>query len=419
MLNESSLSRIAGFTPRKRWALAAAALALYIPIFLVLFSLLYPLIGDVALAIAFLPTLAWAVLLGPRLAALGSLLLAIPNFLFLQAFESFVSSQQTIELLVTHFVIAVISYGAGNTSRLRQRLTAELDLRMASEARFRGLFERNSDAVFITDPSMTVIDVNEAAAHLLGYTAKELIGKPYHDLVVPEEHAGLDVRINQSQAGAKVPLGERTYICKDGSLITAEVSGALIQNRDGTPLHFQTISRDITVRKAAQEQIYYEATHDSLTGLYNRAMIFELLNRAMERTRRNQNMLAVLYLDLDGFKRVNDTHGHAMGDLLLKACADRIKTLLRKTDILGRVGGDEFTIVLEGLAAKDFAKQVAANIERSLGEVFVLDGKQIEISTSVGISFFPEDAEDSEALLHKADQMMYAVKQQKKHADLS
>ncbi len=418
MFSESLLSRTAGYPRRKRWALAAAVLALYFPLFLALFYLLYPLIGDVALAIAFLPTLVWAVLLGPRLAALGSMLLAIPNFLFLQALDSFVSRQQTIELLVTHFVIAVISYGAGNTVQLRQRLAAELDLRMVSEARFRGLFERNNDAVLITDPSMTIIDVNDAAASLLGYTAKELIGKPYRDLVAPEQHADLDQRVAQSQAGS-LPFFERTYVRKDSSRIQVEVNGAVIRSQDGTTLHFQTISRDITERKAAREQLYYEATHDGLTGLYNRAMFFDILDRAMERTRRSQNMLAVLFLDLDGFKGVNDTHGHAMGDLVLKACADRIKTLLRKTDILGRVGGDEFTIVLEGLAAKDFAKQVAANIERSLSEVFVLDGKQIEISTSVGISFFPEDAGDGEALLHKADQMMYAAKQQKKQADRS
>jgi len=410
---QNILLRIAESGPRTRWGISIAALASYFPLQLLLHSL----IGNSALEAAVIPGLIWAWLLGPRLAVLGIFLLALPNYFFFRILGALRTPEETLNFVADHFVFGVISYIVGYGYGLRRNLSRELAEREKSEARFRGLFERTHDAVFISDPNMIIVDVNDEAARLLGYTPKELIGMPYRDLVIPEQHGDLELRVGQSQAGDSPTVFERTYIRKDGSPITAEVTGALIRSSDGTPLHFQTISRDITVRKAAEEQLYYKATHDDMTGLYNRAMFFELLNRAVERTRRNQYKMAVLFLDLDGLKMVNDTHGHAMGDLLLKACAEKIITLLRKTDILARVGGDEFTIVLEGLADKSFAWQVAANIEQSLSEVFVLVGKQIEISTSVGISFFPGDAEDAEALVHKADQLMYAVKQEKNRAN--
>lgn len=410
MLSPKFFTKVSNFGPRKRWLLSVAALALYFPLLLAAHSI----ISNVALAFMFLPALFWAALLGPGQAALLTLLLAIPNYMILRSMDVMSPGDETLQLIVAHLVIAAISYGAGTTFRLRERLARELTQRKSSDARFRGLFERNNDAVFISDANMIIVDANAEAARLLGYTTKELIGKPYRDLVVPEQRAAVDERINLERAGNRVAFSERTYLRKDGSHVTTEVSGALIQASDGAPPHFQTISRDITKRKAAQEQLYYQATHDSLTGLFNRAMLADLLARAIEHARRHNDQMAVLFIDLDNFKGVNDTLGHLIGDQLLKECSQRLNGLLRKSDVIARVGGDEFTVLLEPIMEKVFAEKVADNIVKALSAPFVLGGNQIEISASVGISMFPGDAQDAEGLLSRADQLMYKAKQKKK-----
>lgn len=411
MLSQRYFTKVSGFKPRKRKLLSVAALALYFPLFLALHAL----ISNVALALMFLPALFWAAFLGPKLAAFLIMLLAIPNFMILRSMNAMSLGEETLQLIVAHVVIAAVSYGAGSTFRLRENLARELAQRKSSDARFRGLFERNNDAVIISDPNMIIVDANSEAARLLGYTTAELIGKPYRDLVVPEQHPALDERIHQERAGDKVPFFERTYVRKDGTQVAAEVNAALIQGSDGTPLHFQTISRDITERKAAQDQLYYQATHDSLTGLFNRAMLSDLLARAIEHARRHNDQMAVLFIDLDNFKFVNDTFGHLVGDRLLKECSQRLNTLLRKSDVIARVGGDEFTVLLEPIMEKVFAEKVADNIVKALSAPFMLDGQQIEISASVGISMFPADAQDADALLGQADQLMYGAKHKKKH----
>jgi diguanylate cyclase (GGDEF)-like protein/PAS domain S-box-containing protein len=395
---------------RAKGVVSAIFLVIYFPLLLAV----SPIIGEVGLAAAFVPSIAWAILLGPQLGFIGSLLLFFPNYAIGRAQGSLQTSDELVQLVASHLVIGVLTYVVGAGYRLRTQLSRELRLRKAGEARFRGLFDHTNDAVFISDIEMIIRDVNSEALRLLGYKREEIIGKPYSAFVAPEERVDLQTRMDQVRVGDKLPVYERTYIRKDGKPVTVEISAASIKNQDGAPSHYQTISRDITDRKTAQKELYYRATHDDLTGLFNRAMFIELVNRGVERSQRDKRQMAVLFIDLDNFKTVNDNHGHLIGDAVLQVCANRLTGLLRKSDVIARVGGDEFTVVIEPIEEKKYGHKIAKSIESSLGAPFDIEGKQIDISASVGIGFFPDDATDAEALLRKADQLMYAVKHNNK-----
>lgn len=191
-----------------------------------------------------------------------------------------------------------------------------------------------------------------------------------------------------------------------------------MRDERGRPLHYQTISRDITQRKAVQDELYKKATHDELTGLYNRSMFFELVARGLARAARNKDKLAILFMDLDGFKKANDSFGHHIGDLLLQAVPGRIEGILRKTDTLSRIGGDEFTVILEGLKERSQVEELAARIEQAISQPFTLDGQEVGIGASVGIAIFPDDGEQAEALVSLADDQMYRNKRMKKAKEL-
>ncbi len=169
-------------------------------------------------------------------------------------------------------------------------------------------------------------------------------------------------------------------------------------------------------RKRLEENIKRMAHHDALTNLPNRALLDDRLVVALAHARRNKEMLAVLYLDLDGFKAVNDTHGHTIGDQLLKDVAKRLTNLLRDEDTVARMGGDEFTLLLTEIKQKEDAAKVANKILNAMKEPVALDTYTLNITTSVGIALYPSDGEDAETLLRNADTAMYKVKENGRNA---
>lgn len=303
------VDRIADTQQRTHWLVSVFALIVYFPLFI----LLQPLLGNVALAAAFVPALIWSILQSPRLALLASLALTIPIYFILRAVNAMQTSLEDIRLVTSHLVIGLLSYMVGQSFQLRRKLASELSERQKGEARFRGLFDRTNDAVFILSRDLHILEVNEQCARILGYTKAELQGRDYHQLVVAGEGTDLDNRLGQVLAGAVLPLYERRLRKKDGSSVRVEVDAALIRDSSGNALHIQSICRDITERKAAEEKLFHQATHDELTGLFNRAMFFSHLNQAVNYQDRREQRLGVLFLDLDGFKAVNDTYGHAAG----------------------------------------------------------------------------------------------------------
>jgi diguanylate cyclase (GGDEF)-like protein/PAS domain S-box-containing protein len=335
----------------------------------------------------------------------------VPNYLLLQQLDSMgPSTIDFIGLVVAHITLGAVGYVYGDLYQVRHQLATELAERRSSDTKFRNLFESTRDSVIICDMDLFITDVNDEALRMLGYSRKELIGAPYGSIVEAEEQGDVKARASQAAAGVRLPFYERTYIRKDGQRVLVEMNGALVRNSDGTPSHFQAIGRDITKRKAAEQELYNLATHDQLTGLFNRAMFIELVNRGLERSRRDKKQMAILFIDLDKFKSVNDTHGHLTGDMLLRECAKRLTGLLRKSDVIARVGGDEFTVMVEPIEEKKYAQKIAKNIEASLGAPIIIDGKELDIAASVGMSYFPDDATDAETLLGKADQLMYGEK---------
>jgi diguanylate cyclase (GGDEF)-like protein len=179
--------------------------------------------------------------------------------------------------------------------------------------------------------------------------------------------------------------------------------------------HFVSINEDFTAQKEAAEQVRRMAYFDPLTRLPNRVLFLDRLNQGLILAKRNRDRVAVLFVDLDRFKSVNDTHGHHVGDALLQAAADRLRACVRESDTVARIAGDEFTVILPQGAQRDGAAVVAEKIVSAMAEPFVLHGHSLRIGASVGVALYPDDADDAATLIKLADAAMYAAKQESRN----
>jgi diguanylate cyclase (GGDEF)-like protein len=203
---------------------------------------------------------------------------------------------------------------------------------------------------------------------------------------------------------------EYTLLREDGTRFIGELSAALISDAHGKPKAFVATTRDITKRKRAEEKLAYMATHDALTDLPNRMLFNDRLVLALAHAHRNRQKLAVMLLDLDHFKDVNDTLGHSVGDRLLQAVGERLTSLLRRSDTIARMGGDEFMLILPEVSRVEGTAKVAEKILEAFRKPFVFDGHALQITTSIGIAIYPNDGEDADTLVKNADIAMYRVK---------
>ena len=213
----------------------------------------------------------------------------------------------------------------------------------------------------------------------------------------------------QAEGLAGMSGQEVMAIRKVGDLFPAELS--ISEMTLSGQRYFIGIVRDITERKAAERKIIHLAHHDYLTDLPNRALFLDRLEQAIVLAKRASTKVAIVFLDLDGFKLVNDRLGHDVGDMLLQAVAGRLGDIVRSSDTIARVGGDEFTLVLNHIGYKQDALLVADKIIGALSEPFDLRGEQCRVGCSIGVAIFPEDAEDPKLLLKRADEAMYLAKQ--------
>jgi diguanylate cyclase (GGDEF)-like protein/PAS domain S-box-containing protein len=245
-----------------------------------------------------------------------------------------------------------------------------------------------------------LIYVNDAAERVTGYTIAELRALPsLYDIVVPEQQAR--VRATSREPG----VHEMTVVRKDGGLVELEVYRRTFE-RDGRP-HWLGIARDVTAARSAARELQRRAAYDALTTLPNRALFSERLEAALGRNA--EGPTAVILLDLDDFKHVNDTLGHQAGDSLLKELAPLLASAMRATDTVARLGGDEFGVILPG-AGSDAAERVARELRRICASALVVDGQAIALGASVGIALFPDHATGPTDLLRAADVAMYAAK---------
>ncbi|MBV8467532.1 MAG: sensor domain-containing diguanylate cyclase [Burkholderiales bacterium] len=265
-------------------------------------------------------------------------------------------------------------------------------------------------AIFITDADGCIIWANEAFCTLCGYAKSEVLGQRPSLLRSGQHGAQFYMRMWHTIQAGKTWQAEVVDRRKDGSLYTvAEIITPLFAT-SGEITHFIAIQHDITDSKRESEQHKALAYHDSLTGLPNRLQFLDSLDDAVARHGKQGKRFALMFVDLDRFKPVNDTWGHHVGDMLLIAVAKRIRTAMRRTDVLARLSGDEFTVIENRLLSHEDAAQLAGKLIATLNKPFRLDGHLITIGASVGIAVFPDDGSTSDTLLKCADTAMYRAK---------
>jgi len=270
--------------------------------------------------------------------------------------------------------------------------------------------EQASESVFITDRQGTIEYVNPAFERLTGYTQEEVIGKTPAVLKSDEHDDAFYHELWNTILDGRTFRAEFANRTKGGEIYCEEKVVTPINDHHGNLTHFVSTGRDISERKRSEKTIERLAYYDSLTDLPNRVLFTDRLNQALAQARRNSAALAVMFLDLDHFKLVNDTLGHAMGDELLRVAAKRLTGLMREGDTVARVGGDEFTVLLPSAAGPEDATKIADRILEAMRQSWQLGGHEFHLTASLGIAMYPSDGTDGIALLRNADTAMYEAK---------
>lgn len=271
------------------------------------------------------------------------------------------------------------------------------------------------EGIYITDANGIIRSLNPAFAAMTGYAAEELIGKRPSLFKSGHHHAEFYRNMWQALLGNGQWQGEVWNRRKDGEAFPAWQSITAITDEAGDVNHFVSIVSDISERKQAEQRLKHLALHDALTELPNRALFHDLLQQALAEAHREKQQLALLFLDLDRFKTINDTLGHPIGDLLLKETATRLRECVRESDIIARMGGDEFTVILRGVNDANVVGRVVKKIIARLRLPFTIQGHDCLVGASIGISLYPADGSDATTLIKHADTAMYRAKAQGKN----
>ncbi len=300
------------------------------------------------------------------------------------------------------------------TAIIRARFDSELEL----ETKYRRLFERNLAAVFTWRSNGAIIDCNMAFVRLLGLQSpNELLGRSYWDLLADPAQRRQLRAIPQEEALSNCDASLRR---KDGVIVHLLENITPVRTADG--MVYETTAIDVTQLRENEAELQrtkdaavFESLNDPLTGLPNRRLLLNTLPHMLATARSEGSMMALLYIDLDGFKLVNDSLGHPIGDALLIQVAACLRSWIRESDLLSRLGGDEFMLILDKLPAREDAALVAENLLDAISHPFHVEGHELAIGASIGISVFPEDASDAEELMRQADSAMYAAKREGKN----
>jgi diguanylate cyclase (GGDEF)-like protein/PAS domain S-box-containing protein len=279
-----------------------------------------------------------------------------------------------------------------------------------SEERFRALYHDTPSMYLMINPDGIVRLINRFGLTQLGYSAEELVGQSVLNLFHAGDQPVAAAHMKQCAANPEqVFHWELRKIRKDGHAIWVKETARAVYEPDGSMV-LLIVCEDITERKRAEERIHYLAHHDALTGLPNRVLMEDRVDQSIAQAQRMHALVAMLFLDLDGFKHINDSLSHQTGDKLLRAVAARLQDCLRKGDSIARLGGDEFVLILPGLADSQSAAQVARKVLDALDNDFNINGQHLHISGSIGISMYPSDGANTESLLRAADTAMYHAK---------
>jgi len=341
-----------------------------------------------------------------------ALLISAPPWLTGRRAVSILSVLMILTAAVIGWVIVLRRRVRGQTSVIQARLESELAL----EARYRRMFERNLTGLYVASVDGHILDCNDTCAHILGYTsriellehrqgAEQLIAQ-FHEHLYDEQEGGIHHILNAEQQLIR-PDGSSCWVLANVRLvIQAEAANSFIEGG----------LVDITDRKAAQDQVQFLAYYDSLTKLPNRSLLKDRLAQTLAAARRHKEKVAILFLDLDRFKDINDSLGHSIGDVLLEQVGQRLRLLARDEDTVARVGGDEFLVVLTSLHGPEDAAVAAERIVRELNQPFLIGSHSFNVGCSIGISLCPEHGTDEETLVKNADAAMYRAKESGRNA---
>ena len=290
-----------------------------------------------------------------------------------------------------------------------QRKQAEQALRQ-SEERYRDIFESSPMPMWVRDgETHAIVTVNQAAVDHYGYSRDEFLRMKVRDLWDPAEAPAYEHE-GRSRSDSPFMQLRRRHLTRDGRRIEVEATARAFE-LDGRRA-WLTLLNDVTERVQAEQKLVHLAHYDVLTGLPNRVLFYERLKQALVQAKRNRWITGVMFMDVDRFKNINDTLGHDVGDELLRQVSRRLAASVRASDTVGRLGGDEFAVVLADLSAPEDASIVAQKIMRNFNEPFRLSGSEIFVTTSIGITLYPDDGTEQEVLIKNADAAMYRAKEE-------
>lgn len=296
--------------------------------------------------------------------------------------------------------------GVQGTGRdITERILAEQEQRLAAM-----VFQSSNEAMMITDADNRIIAVNASFTRQTGYTADEVLGKNPKLLSSKRQDKAFYEQMWHTLTTTGKWQGELWNKRKNGEIFAEWLSINTIFNARSTVHRRVALFSDITQKKESEEQIWKHANFDTLTQLPNRRLFRDRLEQEIKKSHRVGLPIALMFIDLDHFKEVNDTYGHDHGDILLVECARRIVECVREADTVARMGGDEFTVILTEIGEKDSIKRIAQDIIDKLAAPFHLPAGKANVSASIGITLYPQDAADINELLKKADHAMYAAK---------
>lgn len=314
-------------------------------------------------------------------------------------------------------VLTSVGLGLGTDGLVRQhrRTLANMQvLEAASQARLlsSAVISSLDEGLIITDPNAVIQQINPAFTRISGYSETEALGRDATVLQAgvqgPEFFAGLLSDLNRYGSWQ----GEFWNRHRNGQLYRQSLSITSVRNEQGEPMHYIGVIRDVTREYKEQEQVRHQAQHDYLTGLPNRSLLVERLEQALNQAKRNGRSLALLFLDLNRFKPINDEHGHLAGDGILQALGQRLREAMRTTDTVARFGGDEFVVLTPEIEGRDGVLNLARKLRALVDEPFPWKGVELQIRVSIGIALYPDHGDSEDALLAAADTAMYAAKQE-------
>jgi diguanylate cyclase (GGDEF)-like protein/PAS domain S-box-containing protein len=279
------------------------------------------------------------------------------------------------------------------------------------KAQLAAIVESSNDAIIVKDLNGIITNWNSGAERIFGYRASEIIGRSISLLIPPDRLEEENRIMKLVRRGKLADHFETVRWGKDNKPIDVSVTISPVKNNEGKIIGVSKIARDISQRKESQERIQYLAHYDSLTGLPNRALLADRMRITISNAARYSKQFALLFVDLDRFKLVNDSLGHEIGDKLLKIAAGRMRSILREADTISRMGGDEFVILLSQIATKGDAACVAEKLIAAISRPFRIEEHELLLSASVGISIYPDNGKDAGSLLRNADTSMYSAKE--------